>query len=658
MNHTRRTTTIRPARRALAATLTVAALAATACAGDDDATPATTQAASASAGAGTVTPTTRPALAMRVLRVAHIDGGSGLDPATGWFADALAQRSGGVLTAEFRHDCCGSDADNEQTLLEQVRSGEADLGWVGVRAFAQAGTTAFEPLITPLLIRSYAAEQTVIESEVANGVLAQLEPLGLVGLGLMPGGLRFPMSTGVPLTTPADWVGQPFYTFESQVALAAVAALGADPQHVGFEERDQGLDDGSIIGLDNTVRFQTDRLDVFTHLVADMPLWTRMSALVAASTTEFTVEEQRWIAEAVADTAGRTAELGDVDREAADEACTVGDPGYALAGPDGIATFEAALAPVAAEVGSEAGDPAMLEALHELVAGIPAETPVTCEGAAGLADTSGVTLRTLIETPAEAPALEGAGDAATGTFPVTYMSGGLTISARMSLPAGSGPFPAVVLVQPFGGLERDVDRLVGSGYVVLDADLRGNGNSDPDPSEGTDLEMGSTLDVINAARALAADPRVDSSRVALVGSGLGGLIAINAQVVAPDVVAAVVAENPSSLDVWQNIEYFFEPDDEFRSLIVDPRGTPEENPELWADVSPATFVDRVDSPLLILQGTGDTGNDPAWSDATVATFTAAGKSAEVITFDGADAALVPSQEEAIAATESFLAASL
>ena len=142
MNHTRRTTTIRPARRALAATLTVAALAGTACAGDDDATPATTRAAPATAPS-TLTPTTQPALAMRVLRVAHIDGGSGLDRATGWFADALAQRSGGVLTAEFRHDCCGSDADNEQTLLEQVRSGEADLGWVGVRAFAQAGTTAF-----------------------------------------------------------------------------------------------------------------------------------------------------------------------------------------------------------------------------------------------------------------------------------------------------------------------------------------------------------------------------------------------------------------------------------------------------------------------------------------------------------------------------------
>lgn len=182
MNHTLRTTTIQPARRALAAILTVAALAGTACAGDDDATPATTQAAPATAAPSTATPTTRPALATRVLRVAHIDGNPGLDPAIGWFADALAERSGGALTAEFQYECCGRNADNEQTLLEQVLSGEAELGWVGVRAFAQTGTMAFEPLITPLLIRSYAAEQTAIESDVANGVLAQLEPLGLVGL--------------------------------------------------------------------------------------------------------------------------------------------------------------------------------------------------------------------------------------------------------------------------------------------------------------------------------------------------------------------------------------------------------------------------------------------------------------------------------------------
>jgi hypothetical protein len=59
-----------------------------------------------------------------------------------------------------------------------------------------------------------------------------------------------------------------------------------------------------------------------------------------------------------------------------------------------------------------------------------------------------------------------------------------------------------------------------------------------------------------------------------------------------------------------------------------------------------------------LQGTVDTGNDPAWSDSTVEVFTAAGKSAEVITFDGANAVLDPSWEEAIVAIEAFLAESL
>lgn len=91
------------------------------------------------------------------------------------------------------------------------------------------------------------------------------------------------------------------------------------------------------------------------------------------------------------------------------------------------------------------------------------------------------------------------------------------------------------------------------------------------------------------------EPRIDPARVALFRIGLGGLIAINAQVVAPDVVAAVVAVNPSSIDLWENIEYFLDPTSNAWERIVEPRGTPDENPELWADLSPATFLDRVEA---------------------------------------------------------------
>lgn len=592
----------------------------------------------------------------RVLTVAHIDGVP--EPAITWFAESLADRSAGLLTAEIRSECCGREVDVEQTLLEQVRSGDADLGWVGVRAFAQAGTTAFEPLIAPLLIRSYAAQQAVIESDIANGLLAQLEPLELVGVGLVPGEMRYPMSTGAALTAPSDWTGLSMYTFESAVASTSIAALGAEPRHLGFDDRDAALADGSIAGLDNALGFHAARLDVFEHLVVDLPLWPRTSALVAAPTLELSGDERRWLAAAVADVAARTTELGDIERAAVAEACALGDLGYANAGPDAIAEFEAAFEPVQAELAGNSSDAATLEALRELVEDIPADPPATCDDTPALPDTSDVTLRTLIEGPVEDPSLDSAESGAGPTMPVTFSSDDLTISARLTLPTGSGPFPAVVLVQPFGGLERATQRLVDAGYAVLDTDLRGLGDSDDDPSQGTDLDMGSTRDVVNAARAIGADPRIDSSRIALVGAGLGGLLAINAHVVAPDAISAVVATNPSSLDLWQNIEAFLDPDDAVRIRIVEQRGTPDENPELWADLSPATFIDRVESPLLVVQGTGETFNDPAWANAATEAYQVAGKDARLVVLDGADFELEPEWDQAISEIENFLAQSL
>jgi pimeloyl-ACP methyl ester carboxylesterase len=204
---------------------------------------------------------------------------------------------------------------------------------------------------------------------------------------------------------------------------------------------------------------------------------------------------------------------------------------------------------------------------------------------------------------------------------------------------------------------KTLSSLVDAGYAVLETDLRGHGDSDDDPSRGTDLDMGATLDVVNAARALGSDPRIDSSRVALIGSGLAGLLVINAHVVAPDAVSAVVASNPSSPDLWQNIEYFLEPNDQLRTLIVEPRGTPDENPGLWADLSPATFLDRADAPLLALQG-ADTFNDPAWANDTVQAFRSANKDARLTVLEGADFTLAPSWDQAPSEIETFLADAL
>lgn len=279
-----------------------------------------------------------------------------------------------------------------------------------------------------------------------------------------------------------------------------------------------------------------------------------------------------------------------------------------------------------------------------------------------------VTLRTLMAEPA-APVALVVGDQIDehdeySTFAVTYESGGLTISGLLHVPVGDGPFPAVVVVHGFvdrstytsgSELAREQDALAAANYVVLATDLRGHAGSDPDPADGFDLDMGATRDVISAVRSLTSSEAapVDPARVGVLGHSLGGLVALNAMVVAPDEMAAVVALAPASSTVWDNIGAFMSPGDPVYESIVGPHGTPTENPVFWADVSPVTFAAQSTAPLLIIQGTADDAVDPAWAAATVASWSAAGATAELVTIEGADHVMDPHWEEANRLTLSF-----
>ena len=279
-----------------------------------------------------------------------------------------------------------------------------------------------------------------------------------------------------------------------------------------------------------------------------------------------------------------------------------------------------------------------------------------------------VTLRSLAARPAESPTLTigdqlGAEPTYT-TRAAAYPSGGLVVSAVLHQPKGGGTFPAVVLVHggvsasdytTGGELKREQVALAQAGYVVLVTDLRGFAASDPDPSPG-DVDMGATWDIVNAARALAGTSslHVDPERIALVGHSLGGLQVINAMVAAPSVAQAVVAIAPASTTVWQNVERFLKPGEEGYTTVVGPHGTQQENPQFWADVSPATFAANATAPLLIVQGTADQVVDPAWTPATATAWKAAGKRIVVAPVEGADHFLDPQWQKGFDALVAFL----
>ncbi|RCG13993.1 dienelactone hydrolase family protein [Streptomyces diacarni] len=122
------------------------------------------------------------------------------------------------------------------------------------------------------------------------------------------------------------------------------------------------------------------------------------------------------------------------------------------------------------------------------------------------------------------------------TRTVAYPADGLTMVGHLALPAGTDRRPAV-LVGPEGmGLSdverRRADALAASGYVALAFDVHGGRYlSDPqemlarctpllaDPDRMRDIGR-AALDVLRA------EPRADSDRVAALGYGTGGAIAL------------------------------------------------------------------------------------------------------------------------------------
>jgi dipeptidyl aminopeptidase/acylaminoacyl peptidase len=191
---------------------------------------------------------------------------------------------------------------------------------------------------------------------------------------------------------------------------------------------------------------------------------------------------------------------------------------------------------------------------------------------------------------------------------------GLEVPALLYQPEGPGPFPAVIDVhggpnaqskRRFSGLRQ---YLVSKGYAVLAPNVRGSTGYGKTYARMDDLDLGGAplQDLLACKRWLAANARVDGSRVAVLGASYGGYMALAAAAFTPEEFAA-------------HVDYFGISD--FKSLV-------ESYPPYWAvyspftfrkygdpknpeharyqhDRSPIHFTDRVRRPLLVVQGEND-----------------------------------------------------
>jgi carboxymethylenebutenolidase len=143
---------------------------------------------------------------------------------------------------------------------------------------------------------------------------------------------------------------------------------------------------------------------------------------------------------------------------------------------------------------------------------------------------------------------------------VTYKSGDENVSGVLNVPAGKGPFPALIVVHEWWGLndwiKEQASKLSDQGYVTLAVDLyRGKVATTPD--EAHQIMRGvpedrAKRDLHAAFAFLASQANVKKARIGAIGWCMGGGYALDVALQEPTLAADVInyghlATDPESL---------------------------------------------------------------------------------------------------------------
>jgi dienelactone hydrolase len=137
-----------------------------------------------------------------------------------------------------------------------------------------------------------------------------------------------------------------------------------------------------------------------------------------------------------------------------------------------------------------------------------------------------------------APSAQSSSPSALGAKSVSYSAGATQLNGFIAYPAGSDKRPAVLVVHEWWGLNdyarMRAKKLAEQGYVALAVDMYGGGKLAAHPDDAKKFagevlgNMPEAKARFQAARALlAADPRVDASKIAAIGYCFGGGVVLH-----------------------------------------------------------------------------------------------------------------------------------
>jgi dipeptidyl aminopeptidase/acylaminoacyl peptidase len=143
--------------------------------------------------------------------------------------------------------------------------------------------------------------------------------------------------------------------------------------------------------------------------------------------------------------------------------------------------------------------------------------------------------------------------------------------------------------------------LLQQGYVVFAPDYRGSIGYGRDWRNGVYMDVGGNdaKDAWMSANFLKTLSYVDSDRIGIWGLSYGGFFTLIAMTDQPTLFRAGV-------DVAGVVDYVMYYSDPYHGDWTESRiGRPEQNPQVYAQASPISHIDRLARPLLVLHGTAD-----------------------------------------------------
>jgi pimeloyl-ACP methyl ester carboxylesterase len=194
---------------------------------------------------------------------------------------------------------------------------------------------------------------------------------------------------------------------------------------------------------------------------------------------------------------------------------------------------------------------------------------------------------------------------------------GLRISARLYMPSKSlglpEPYPLVLYVHggPQGQERPDftwfsmplIQHLTLNGFAVFVPNVRGSSGYGLKFMKMVDHDWGGkdSLDQVEGLHRLEKDPRIDSSRRAVIGRSYGGYMTLTLVSRFPDLWKAGV----DMFGPYNLITFIERLPETWRTYFYLAVGHPEKDKEFLLERSPYTYIDQVKCPMLMIQGRND-----------------------------------------------------